>query len=336
MNNRTTVCIVISCMLVLASCVSHPSPPTPLAVMTNTPLPSTTPTVEPTGTPSPTFTAEPSSTPTITPTVTELPGQTLGERQKIDSSGFSFQSPQDLETHIRASQVTISNSDSSILISMIVAPHKASTQTVETILANFITNMKKDVTDLKASKPYPATVGEKDGLAVDVSGTLFGTKNSGRISAVDTGQPGFFVAFAFVVDGADGKGWETRGSQVFDAVLNSIQFYTPINNTAAGKCESASDPSYGYSKGNPIKVGGDWLDGPLRERAFLDNLAGPNGEKIFYERKGSMDYGNTILDEFVITGLSKEIVLYIDEYSFTKPQTPVGFTCISSFSLTEP
>jgi hypothetical protein len=65
-------------------------------------------------------------------------------------------------------------------------------------------------------------------------------------------------------------------------------------------------------------------------------LAGPKGEKISYERTGSIGFGDTILDAFVITGLGKKITLYIDEYSYTEPQAPVGFTCLSAFPLAEP
>ncbi len=103
-----------------------------------------------------------------------------------------------------------------------------------------------------------------------------------------------------------------------------------------GACIISTDDTYGYTQENPIKVGGDAFDGPPRERAFLDNLLGPNGETISYERTGSLAFGNTILDAFEITGLNKEVILYIDEYAFTEPHAPVGFTCLSAFPLTAP
>jgi hypothetical protein len=106
--------------------------------------------------------------------------------------------------------------------------------------------------------------------------------------------------------------------------------------SSTGVCVISTDATYGYTQENPIKVGGDAFDGPPRERAFLDNLLGPNGETISYERTGSMPFGNTILDAFEITGLNKEVILYIDEYAFTEPQAPVGFTCLSAFPLAAP
>jgi hypothetical protein len=322
MNNRMALHILtVVCLLALAACGGQTLPaPTPSPEPTNTPLPTAT------STPQPTFTPAPTAQPTLT----------LGERQRVDAGGYSFQVPSNFETQIRATQATISNKDATILISMVVAPRKDDAQTVETVLAGFLANVTKDVKDLEAGEPYLATVGDFDGLAANVTGTLFGAKNSGRVTVVDIGQPGFFIAFAFVVNGADGKRWESEGSQVFNAILNSIQFFTPVSSSTNGSCPIASDPSYGYTKDNPIKVGGGDFDGPPRERAYLDNLAGPKGEKISYERTGSIGFGDTILDAFVITGLSKKITLYIDEYSYTEPQAPVGFTCLSAFPLAEP
>ncbi|MCB1118176.1 MAG: hypothetical protein KDK50_06320 [Chlamydiia bacterium] len=43
---------------------------------------------------------------------------------------------------------------------------------------------------------------------------------------------------------------------------------------------------YGLTEKNPIKLGGV-LQGPARERAFLQNLLGPQGEEIRFERSKS-------------------------------------------------
>jgi len=290
---------------------------------------------EPTNTPVPTATLTPQPTYTSTPTAQPV---LLSERQRVDAGGYSLQIPQDFEVQIRMTQATISNPDDTVLISIATAPRKSDSQTVETVLTDFLANVSKDIQDLDTDKSYPATVGNRDGLAANVAGTLFGVKNTGRAIVVDNGQQRFFIALALVVDGADGKRWESEGSQVFDTILNSIEFFEPISSSTSttSSCAIASDPSYGYTQENPIRVGGDDFDGPPRERAYLDNLAGPNGEKISYERTGSINFGDTILDAFVITGLSKTVTLYIDEYSYTEPQAPIGFTCLSAFPLTKP
>ncbi|MCI0628043.1 MAG: hypothetical protein L0387_41385 [Acidobacteria bacterium] len=68
----------------------------------------------------------------------------------------------------------------------------------------------------------------------------------------------------------------------------------------------------------------------------MDNLLGPNGETITYERTGSLPFGDTILDAYEIRGLGKPITLYLDEYNYTEPQAPAGLTCAAAFSLTPP
>jgi hypothetical protein len=131
------------------------------------------------------------------------------------------------------------------------------------------------------------------------------------------------------------KRWENEGSIVFTALIDSVTFSTS-SNSSSGTCAISTDSTYGYTKENPIKVGGGAFDGPPRERAYLDNLLGPKGEMITYERTGSIPFGDTILDIYEIKGLTKTITLYIDEYDYTEPQAPVGFTCVSAFPLSKP
>lgn len=130
--------------------------------------------------------------------------------------------------------------------------------------------------------------------------------------------------------------WENKGSIVFENLINSIQFLEPSETSTTGSCQISTDLTYGFAEDNPIRVGGDAFDGPPRERAFLDNLLGPNGETLTYERKGSINYGDTILDEFLVTGPGVNATLYIDEYSYEALQAPVGFTCRGEFSITAP
>ncbi|AWG22930.1 hypothetical protein FFWV33_16050 [Flavobacterium faecale] len=52
--------------------------------------------------------------------------------------------------------------------------------------------------------------------------------------------------------------------------------------------ESATDKTYGYTKENPIKVGGvKDKTGPKNERRFLNALFGPNDKMTTYFRAGS-------------------------------------------------
>jgi hypothetical protein len=97
----------------------------------------------------------------------------------------------------------------------------------------------------------------------------------------------------------------------------------------------APTAAYGFSDSDPIKVGGP-DGGPARERRFLDQLAGPNGEKITYTRIGSCCpfptprsfLGNGLLDQYEvrIAGDETPKILYLNMYDYEEPLIPRGFT----------
>src|SRR5687768_9202324 len=79
--------------------------------------------------------------------------------------------------------------------------------------------------------------------------------------------------------------------------------------SVVSKCEVAADAEYGYTRENPIKVGGTPLYGPARQRRFLQALGGPAGQPIAFKRRGSLapNAENIILDSYEVTysGLEK-------------------------------
>ena len=98
----------------------------------------------------------------------------------------------------------------------------------------------------------------------------------------------------------------------------------PINELTSVSSEVSDDATYGYSKHNPIMVGGTTpFEGPRYEMRFLDLLVGPNGERIRYTRRGnccSFDtpngfMGGGLLDvyDIAIEG-GKNVTLYLNMY----------------------
>ena len=98
-----------------------------------------------------------------------------------------------------------------------------------------------------------------------------------------------------------------------------------------------TDPTYGFSDSNPIKVGGIKSNqGPLNERRFLNTLAGPNGERISYFRAGSCCptpskngfMGKALLDIYRVSyeGSKDTVLLYINMNDYDKLMAPKGFT----------
>lgn len=94
----------------------------------------------------------------------------------------------------------------------------------------------------------------------------------------------------------------------------------------------AKDAEYGYKMEKPIKVGGGVMNGPERQRSYLEALLGPKGESVSYSRIGSccgFDRKNMKpLDMYEIhyEGLGEPIVLYLDSYAKGPLLIPVGLS----------
>lgn len=96
--------------------------------------------------------------------------------------------------------------------------------------------------------------------------------------------------------------------------------------------EVSTDKTYGYTSENPINVGGLKAGSMvMKERAYLDILAGPNGEDITYYRlrsccpfeteNGMM--GGGLLDVYIIDYGEKD-TLYINMYDPGDLKIPNG------------
>jgi hypothetical protein len=115
-----------------------------------------------------------------------------------------------------------------------------------------------------------------------------------------------------------------------------------LNNQTFKLTEISTDPTYGTEK-NPIKVGGAKdQEGPLNERRFLNALAGPNGQKVSYNRRGSCCpfsskngfMGTGMLDVYEVTwkGSTDTVDIYINMYDSDYLKAPMGFT-IKKFAM---
>lgn len=119
--------------------------------------------------------------------------------------------------------------------------------------------------------------------------------------------------------------------------MAGIENTARIDNNTFELTAISSDDTYGYTKENPIKVGGakqyEGLPNVLR---FLNALLGPSGESIKYLRRGSCCnfetpngyFGGGLLDMYEVTyaGLEKPAILYINMYDKEPLKAPKGFT----------
>ena len=290
--------------------------------------PTTTLSSTATQTPIPTPTA--TRTPTRTLTATPRPLVELGERHMISGGGFSVRVPKGYASQIEEHQAFISDLEGKLVISFAGGE---SDSPEEEIIDEYLKALaKRGQGEFEKTPANPVTVSRLQGKAFDLTGSLAGAPLKGKTFVLLTGPNRFLFALGISNSSEDQMSWEKLGSKVFEAVIQSIEIVEPRSEAA---CPIADDRTYGYSRENAIRVGdgGELFGGPARERAYLDNLRGPNGEPISYERLGSLNFEDTILDEYRIAGLATPVTVYLDIYQFEELRAPVGLTCAGPFNL---
>jgi hypothetical protein len=193
----------------------------------------------------------------------------------------------------------------------------------------YLASLEERGWEFSQEEPVDIEVDGSAGIAVDLAGTAVDLEFGGQAIAVSP-NPGL-VLFGLGVSITELGDWELSGKPTFESLLDRIKF---SDQDAA--CPVSTDQTYGYTESNPVQIGGDSFGGPAREQAYLEHVRGPNGEALAYEREGSIPTETTILDAYKITGPGINETLYLDIYSYTPLQAPVGFTCNGDFPLSTP
>lgn len=317
------ILFILLCALLLSACGAQPVAPTATLVPsstptlpptpTDTPVPSPTPTLIPTSTPTVTATPSATSTPAQKSATTPFPTSVLGRTfapsntpnaleslspvfgspkpvpVSVPLGGFTFMSPGDFQFEIEqdalvylSSNRLIEDADIEILFAGLkgASSTRASTYALTDILEEVFSKTGSSYT---TANPRPVTLAGAAGQWAEVTGKINGKAVRGEAAAVVAANGQVIMGIGFAIDDPDGSGWAKNGAAAFDMILSTLRF-TPVG---PGKCAISADKTYGYTQGNPVRVGG----GPSRERAFLDNLRGPNGEKVTYTRLSSTSAG---------------------------------------------
>lgn len=217
----------------LSSCVGAVRMfPTITPTPTRTLKPSATSTSIPTNTPTSTVVLEPTPTKTRAPTqvsrftATSTSPLRLKPAIQIPEAGFSFQPPIGYEERYQPGQVTLTSEDEDIILSLIGSSIRRIPD-LEIILDHFLEIIQESFHEFETGTSYPFTISGNDGIAIDVTGEWSETPIEGKIAIVAVNDEQLFYAVAISANGEEGAGWEPNGSQVFDAVIDSISFFKP-------------------------------------------------------------------------------------------------------------
>jgi hypothetical protein len=313
---KLRIYVLLILLVIMSACNSLVAAPTPTLV------------------PSPTL--EPPKTSTPQPTVTFTPEATLSPTTAPDKiislvvlDGFTISIPIPLVYQVNKNTVLIGDENKILNISF--TSEKYDGGQLSEVINSFLASLEKRGWQFTKGKSRDIQVDGKTGLVIDLTGTAGDVTFEGAATAVSPRSDLVVFGLGISKTNADTNSWKNTGQSAFDELTQSIKFAD-----ASAACPISTDKTYGYKETNPIKVGGGDFDGPSRERAYMDHLLDAAGGQLSYDRQGSMDSGGTILDIYQVKGSNLSAALYVDEYNFSEPQAPVGFTCNGAFPLSAP
>ncbi len=105
--------------------------------------------------------------------------------------------------------------------------------------------------------------------------------------------------------------------------------------------KTSTDKTYGFTEGNPLKVGTGPESGPANQRMYLDLLRDAQGKPIRYKRiQSCCPYtsehgfmGTALLDQYEISYFDakkklRTAIVYISFYDYEEPQILMGFKTV--------
>lgn len=290
----------------------------------------------PSSTPAATHTVEPTAVTPPAPTGTAIPTEgftppgTGGFSTVVVVEGFTISVPFPLLHQVNRNVVLVGNQENTLTVSF-ASDEYLSSDTLEGVSNAYLGSLESRGWEFTKSEPADIQMDGAAGIVIDLTGTFEGMNFEGQTITVSPRSGFVLFGLGLSQTSADPDLWKDSGELAFTTLVDSIRFID-----AGGTCPISADPTYGYSEENPIRVGGDFLSGVSRERAYLDHLRGPNGESLSYERLGSIPSGDVILDIYKVTAPGENETLYLDLYNYSELLAPIGFTCTGPFPLSAP
>jgi hypothetical protein len=175
--------------------------------------------------------------------------------ERVDEGGFSFRPVASFGVEVESFEATMANQDEKIRF-VLGGRSACEIKSLEGILEGFLGRFTQGRGEWEAAepppiitpglrewevgKPHPIIIAGQEGLAVDLTGTLAEDINgathlykiTGRLALVAPTDSQLFYVFAT----AKGGHWEAEGKEVFNAVMESIDFFEPTNTSHAFPC----------------------------------------------------------------------------------------------------
>lgn len=115
-------------------------------------------------------------------------------------------------------------------------------------------------------------------------------------------------------------------SPVLPYLAETLSGPTPVPDSV---CVNSSEPSYGYSMENPVRIGYDPRTEGVSEENCLPWLLGPQGQPLRVVLLEEIEAQGARLCKVAISydGQGTADVLYFDTQTFEQPKAPLGYLC---------
>lgn len=317
---RTRISLVLILALALSSLACQT---TANLIATPTPTASITPSVTATATITSTPTRTPRPTKTFTPTPTPLVIE-VDHVRKVASGGFNYGVFDGLEKENSNHEVYMYSENEKLSI-YLGASVPFPGEHIHTSLRYYMEWVNDEFREVVETDRETIDREDMEGVTKFFSGlTDDGEPFQARVAFLDplgSRQSKRLLVQVF----AYGEGaWEEFGEKAYQSTLENISFFeiTPWE-----ACPVSTRSSYGFTKGNPIKLGGALLLGPDRAEQYMNALLGGKGEVVFYYRSDTLEENNVTLDVYIIRVGSQTKTLYVDIYNYDTLKAPAGMTC---------
>lgn len=173
-------------------------------------------------------TSAPKPPATIEVVATARSAITLGELRTVEEAGFAFRPVLGYNLHLKPDQATLVNGDGTIILSM-SGVLVSSIGPLEDHMNQLLSGVGEGMEEFKAGSTYPVEVGQRNGLAADISGRMEGEKVAGQVVMVAASEDHLFYYVALVVEQPGGEEKASEGDQAIEAVIDSVTFVDPAN-----------------------------------------------------------------------------------------------------------
>lgn len=286
---------------------------------------------EPSPSPSATELPAPTVTPTITPTATPTLSPLLGSEQAFPAAGYSLRLPLGLIGQPQDGHLTLTDPSQKIVFFVMGSRSNPrslnNADLLESALLLFFTGNNDTYT---AGEQRPISINGSEGFTTDLTGVLLNDPIEGQAFVVQKEDGQFIFGFGFANISQEPTLWQAKASDMFAAMLQSAHFLSPEQGNANEACDISTDPTYGYTETNPIRVGGGVTGGETHAGVYFENLAGPDGHAIQFSHTGSILSGDVTLEVYEVIVQDQTLIFYVDHFSPIQLQAPVGFTCLEA------